>query len=1571
MIQMKKYNNLFISALMAATVFSGVEARADNMAEFAIAPATGAVTLTPRWTIGGNLAGFHHMSQDIGLTGSVANDFYSITNTVIPAGGNVLAFNFYVPASGAASPHNDIGSKLTPDFYSALTSADPDVGFGAVNFYLIHHKGTTDYFTTIIPGSAVASAVTDLKPMSGPGGPGTVTGVNGYFGLTFAGADLGYGANNFYYLRTDPVTSTTKFGSLVPALLATSADSFDLGMGGHNALEFTGTDVGYGVNQLYYLRLDPITGFTILGTLNPALAGLRHTADIANLGSVYSTLNFSPTDLGFGVNHFYTTGTVNTTWQSVSFAAIQDRAIVTGPFNVNPTASSALPIVLTVVPGSVGAASIADAGGGVFTVTPTAPGLITLQATQAGQAAPAAPVYEYNMLRQSFTITGVATLQITTQPTSQTAVTGTTANFTVVASGTSTLSYQWRKAGTNIAGNASATTATLTLTNVQAADEASYDVAVSNASGTIFSDPVTLTVIGAAPIITNSPLTVAGTVGDVVSYQITASGSPTSFSASPLPAGLTVNTATGVISGTLSAAATTSILLGATNASGTGNATLVATIAAAGVAPVITNSPLTAAGTVGTAFSFAIVATGSPTSYSASPLPAGVTIDTTTGVLSGTPTAVGSTSVLLGATNATGTGNATLVVTVAAAGVAPIITNNPLTAAGTVGTPFSFTITASGLPTSYSASPLPAGVVINTTTGALTGTPTAVGTTNVLLGATNAIGTGNATLVVTVVAAGVAPIITNNPLTAGGTVGTPFSFSITASGLPTSYSASPLPAGVVINTVTGALTGTPTAVGTTSVTLGATNTTGTGNATLTITVVAAAVAPTINNSPLTAAGVVGTPFSFLITAAGLPLSYSASPLPAGVVINTATGALTGTPTATGITSVTLGATNATGTGNATLVITVTAVPAITSASTASGTVGSAFSFSITASGTPTSFSASPLPAGLTVSTTTGAITGTPTTVGTTTVTLGATNATGTGNATLTITVAPLSTPGITNSPLTAAGVVGTPFSFTITASSLPASFSASPLPGGLVFNTATGAITGTPTTVGTTTVQLGATNTTGTGNAAFTITITAALVAPVVTLQPVSQTVAAGQGTNFTVAGDGDRNPAETFLWQRLPAGSTTWVNLYEGGSYHGVTTATLTVSPTTPAMAGDQFRSVIMNATDFTTSNVVTLTVMPGIDFMFQYPASIAMDASGNLYVADTLDNTIRKITPAGVVSTLAGASGEAGSQDGTDGGARFNHPDGVTVDSAGNIYVTDNGNATIRKVTSAGVVTTMAGTAGVHGSADATGSAASFGSPTGIAVDTSGNLYVADTSNDTIRKITTGGAVSTLAGAAATSGNVDGTGNAARFNMPRGVAVDTTGNVYVADTNSATIRKITSAGVVTTMAGTAGATGTADGLGAAARFNQPYGVSVDAAGNVYVADTGNDTIRAVTPGGAVVTLAGMPGVAGLRDGAGSTAEFNLPHGLMVSAGSIYVADTGNSTIRLVSPTDVVSTLPVSVPSTVGTTTPPASGTIPPPASTGGGGGGGAIDTWFLALIALIGAIRFWSKATTQPRTS
>lgn len=318
-------------------------------------------------------------------------------------------------------------------------------------------------------------------------------------------------------------------------------------------------------------------------------------------------------------------------------------------------------------------------------------------------------------------------------------------------------------------------------------------------------------------------------------------------------------------------------------------------------------------------------------------------------------------------------------------------------------------------------------------------------------------------------------------------------------------------------------------------------------------------------------------------------------------------------------------------------------------------------------------------------------------------------------------------------------------------------------------------------------------------------------------------------------------------------------------------------------------------------TAGVVGSANGTGSAASFASPSGIVVDAADNLFIADTGNHIIRKITPSGVVSTFAGLAGVSGSANGTGSAARFNSPIGLALDGAGNIFVADSDNNTIRKITPGKVVTTVAGLAGVTGSTDGVGASARFSGPRGVAVDNSGNIFVADTFNDTIRKITPAGSVSTFAGLAGAVGSSNGTGSAARFNEPRGIAVDTAGKVYVADSVNDTIRVITPAAVVNTLAGLAGANGSADATGSAARFFGPVGVTVDDTGNVFVADTVNDTIRKITPAGVVTTLGGLPVISGSTDGAGQNARFASPQGVALdSENKIFVSDTGNNTIRV-----------------------------------------------------------------------
>lgn len=359
-----------------------------------------------------------------------------------------------------------------------------------------------------------------------------------------------------------------------------------------------------------------------------------------------------------------------------------------------------------------------------------------------------------------------------------------------------------------------------------------------------------------------------------------------------------------------------------------------------------------------------------------------------------------------------------------------------------------------------------------------------------------------------------------------------------------------------------------------------------------------------------------------------------------------------------------------------------------------------------------------------------------------------------------------------------------------------------------------------------------------------------------------------------------------------------------------------------------------------------------------FNHPCGLAIDKSGNLYVSDESNDTIRKITPSGKVTTLAGTAGKEGYNDGTGSAARFRHPKGIALSRDGILYVVDHENRTIRKITQEGVVSTFAGTTGKWGDVDGIGTAAQFYDPNGITVDAANNVYVADNlkirkilpsgvvitfvkmgelnsealprkfptaitvdekgylyiasmHNQIIFQIDPSGIITTLAGLDKTKGYEDGVGEAARFFAPCGITMDSTGNLYVADMGNTAVRKITSAGVVTTLAGRPRKGGYSDGVGAAARFDDPRGIVADTAGNLFVVDRGNNIIRKITPAGVVTTLAGTPGKKGHADGKGSNALFSALGSLAIdTAGNLYVSDSDDSTIRKVSPDGTVTTL-------------------------------------------------------------
>jgi hypothetical protein len=380
-------------------------------------------------------------------------------------------------------------------------------------------------------------------------------------------------------------------------------------------------------------------------------------------------------------------------------------------------------------------------------------------------------------------------------------------------------------------------------------------------------------------------------------------------------------------------------------------------------------------------------------------------------------------------------------------------------------------------------------------------------------------------------------------------------------------------------------------------------------------------------------------------------------------------------------------------------------------------------------------------------------------------------------------------------------------------------------------------------------------------------------VAPTITQQPANQDYSAGTIV-FTATASG--TPAPTITWTvdaaALAANGTHSQGLCRFDHVTGA--GTLTLSNVSADCIGAAFAAVATNTAGNATSATVQLQVV-------QTRADL-----------------------------MAGAAGTTGNVNGTGASVRFNTPNYLTRASDGRIAVGDFGNSAVRLVSTAGVVTTLAGS-GNYGYADGVGTAASFNGNGGLAFDSAGNVFVSDWDNHVVRRIAPDGTVTTFAGSPGVPGSANGTGAAARFTNPNGLAIDASDNVYVSDWGNHTIRRITPAGVVTTVVGSPGAPGSVDGNGSAARVSGPSGLAFDAAGNLYLADQFNHLIRRLSPTGDLVTLAGSAGLAGHVDGTGAAARLASPAWITVTAGgTVFVVSAAGDTVRRVSTSGEVATV-------------------------------------------------------------
>jgi hypothetical protein len=838
----------------------------------------------------------------------------------------------------------------------------------------------------------------------------------------------------------------------------------------------------------------------------------------------------------------------------------------------------------------------------------------------------------------------------------------------------------------------------------------------------------------------------------------------------------------------------------------------------------------------------------------------------------------------------------------------------------TAGNSYSRTITSPNA-ISFVAENLPNGLSISNS-GVISGILQQAGRFAITILTRGSGGTNAAILDLTVNAPSV-PFITSSDVVTHE-MATAFSYQITASS-PTailSYGATNLPNGLSVNTSTGLITGTPTtgsndAIVVTTARLSATNSAGTGYQDLIFLLQQRPVITSSLASLKFASGFAISPYT--ITATKSPISFGASPLPSGLSINTNTGVISGTPvippgSSPQSTNIGLSAYNGYFTAGATLGVTVGIIPTITSASSKAGEMATAFSYQITASSPSAilSYGATNLPTGLSIDTNTGLITGTPTSASDDPVIIqniqvSATNDYGVGsqNVTLSLTQRPVITSSLT--PLTYVNNTAiTPY--TITASKSPTSFTASPLPRGLSLNASSGVISGTVATspVGNQSIIPGV------GQGARTPTRFYLDAYPQTLNIDTSNTIYMLAGTS-----------PDKF---KVSIGGTVSTITNNSGIF-SIILASLNPSGNKIYIVTESSGTSIVSYCTFDGSTIGPATTLATLSPPAPFNSPIAVDSSENVYVMTVVSfrTQLSKITPLGVVTVLAGSSSTFPSgttpTDGTGTSAIFKKVLALSFDSSSNLYMYDSG--AVRKVTSSGVVTTIAG-AWEYGNTDATGSSARFGGEIcDLVVSSSNDIFINDRTNRTIRKVTQAGVVTTIAGGSSGVGDyryINGTGTAARFASPLGLCINSFGDLYVADHRTA-IRKITQAGVVTTFAGYSGDSGLNEGNGTTARFYDITSLTADSSNNLIVADSKNNKIRKITPSRDVTTFAGALGFSSSEqiDGPVNSARFRGENYMgeitRDSSNNVYVT-AGNLpqyNVRKIDTSGNVSTLGVS----------------------------------------------------------